>query len=176
MENHPPIGTMIAFETRQEDSTHVASSTLAERLPAMCGSATLATEVSSTSMNVASITVSAMIHGLMAGRVGELLGVERLHLPACMGQVRARLVEAVQRGDLVVVGAGKFVLRLNHFHVIRHARLKAVARLFHLLPRQLYSKVRHIHLAARAGELRHRRLYFKRHTIANVLLLLLQLT
>src|SRR6202795_5156507 len=34
----------------------------------MCGSATLAMLVSSTSMNVASVTVSAMIHGLTAGR------------------------------------------------------------------------------------------------------------
>ncbi len=41
---------------------------LAERLPAMWGRATLATLVSSTSMKVASITVMAMIHGLMALR------------------------------------------------------------------------------------------------------------
>ncbi len=37
-------------------STHVASSLVAERLPAMYGSATDAMEVSSTSMKVASIT------------------------------------------------------------------------------------------------------------------------
>ena len=41
---------------------------LAPRLPAMCGSATLAMEVSSTSMNVASVTASAITHGLTAGR------------------------------------------------------------------------------------------------------------
>src|SRR5262252_4545298 len=40
---------------------------LAERLPAMCGSDTLTTLVSSTSMKVASITEMAMIHGLMFG-------------------------------------------------------------------------------------------------------------
>ena len=34
----------------------------------MCGRATLAMEVSSTSMNVASVTVIAMIQGLIAGR------------------------------------------------------------------------------------------------------------
>ncbi len=39
------------------------SSTLAERFPAMCGSETFATLVSSTSMNVASITVKAMTQG-----------------------------------------------------------------------------------------------------------------
>ena len=42
------------------------SSLPAERLPAMCGKATLAMVVSSTSMNVASVTARAMIHGLTA--------------------------------------------------------------------------------------------------------------
>ena len=42
------------------------SSTLAERLPAMCGSDTLATLVSRTSMNVASITVAAISHGFIS--------------------------------------------------------------------------------------------------------------
>jgi len=37
------------------------------KLPAMCGSATLATLVSSTSMKVASITTPAIIHGFIAG-------------------------------------------------------------------------------------------------------------
>ncbi len=37
-------------------STQVDSSVVAERDPAMCGSETVATEVSSTSMKVASIT------------------------------------------------------------------------------------------------------------------------
>ena len=36
----------------------------------MCGRATLAMEVSSTSMNVARVTVMATIHGLMRGRQG----------------------------------------------------------------------------------------------------------
>ena len=39
---------------------------VADRLPAICGSATLAILVSSTSMNVASVTVSAIGHGLIA--------------------------------------------------------------------------------------------------------------
>ena len=34
----------------------------------MCGSATLAMAVSSSSMNVAKVTVTAMTHGLIAGR------------------------------------------------------------------------------------------------------------
>ena len=47
--------------------TQVASSVVADRLPAMCGSATFATEVSSTSINVASITETAISHGLNVG-------------------------------------------------------------------------------------------------------------
>src|SRR6266545_4591025 len=48
-------------------STQVDSSVVAERLPAMCGSETLATEVSRTSMNVASITEAAISQGLKLG-------------------------------------------------------------------------------------------------------------
>src|ERR1039458_9743326 len=40
---------------------------VAERLPAMCGRATLATEESSTTMKVASMTETATIHGLTLG-------------------------------------------------------------------------------------------------------------
>src|ERR1700751_338909 len=58
----------MAFETRYEVRTHVLSSCPAERLPAMCGKATLAIEVSSTSMKVASVTARAIIHGFTAGR------------------------------------------------------------------------------------------------------------
>src|SRR5271155_114328 len=60
----------MAFATRYAVSTHVASSTLEDKLPAMCGSATLATLVSSTSMKVASITVPAITQGLITGRAG----------------------------------------------------------------------------------------------------------
>src|SRR2546427_7987378 len=59
----------MAFETRYDVSTHVLSSCPAERLPAICGNATLAMLVSSTSMNVASVTAMAMIQGLTAGGV-----------------------------------------------------------------------------------------------------------
>src|SRR5271157_4397922 len=67
-ESQPLRGRTMALETRYEVSTQVLSSCPAERLPAICGSATLAMLVSSTSMNVASVTVRAMIHGLTAGR------------------------------------------------------------------------------------------------------------
>src|SRR5580658_4877517 len=67
-ESHPLSGRTMAFETRYEVNIHVLSSWPAERLPAMCGSATLAMLVSSTSMNVARVTVRAMTQGLTAGR------------------------------------------------------------------------------------------------------------
>jgi hypothetical protein len=55
----------MAFETRYDVSTHVDSSAPAERFPEMCGSATLAIEVSRTSMNVARVTVTATTQGLI---------------------------------------------------------------------------------------------------------------
>src|SRR5581483_10531825 len=58
---------MIAFATRYEVSAQDASSTLAERLPAICGRDTFTTVVSSTSMKVANITATATIQGLTCG-------------------------------------------------------------------------------------------------------------
>jgi hypothetical protein len=55
---------MMALATRYEVSAHVASSMEADRLPAMCGSDTLTTVVSSTSMKVANMTETAISHGL----------------------------------------------------------------------------------------------------------------
>ena len=63
--SQPVIGRMIAFATRYDVSAHVASSMVADRLPAMCGSDTFTTVVSSTSMKVANITETAMSQGLM---------------------------------------------------------------------------------------------------------------
>ena len=78
------MGSTIALATRYEVSTQVASSWLMERLPAMCGSATLAMLVSSTSMKVASVTVMAMAHGLKRGRhsaftAGTMESIARAH-------------------------------------------------------------------------------------------------
>src|SRR5271154_3732032 len=74
-ENQPLIGKTMAFETKYEVSTHVLSSWPADSPPAICGSATLATLVSSTSMNVANVTTRAMIHGFTAGRHVESAGM-----------------------------------------------------------------------------------------------------
>src|SRR5690348_2255939 len=110
----------------------------------MCGSATLATLVSSTSMKVASMTVMAMIHGLTC-----LFCVHRLHLSGGVREAGARLVVTIERGDLVVAGPRQFVLRGDHFDVVRDAGLEPVARLLHFLPRQLNSEVRDLDFAAR---------------------------
>src|ERR1039457_1421214 len=81
----------MAFETRYEVSTQVASSTVEERLPAMCGKATLATLVSRTSMNVASITVRAMIHGLTETPVLLATLVSRTSMNVASITVRAMI-------------------------------------------------------------------------------------
>src|ERR1700749_4909127 len=65
--SQPLIGKTMALDTRYEVSTHVLSSLLAPRLPAMCGSATFAMLVSSTSMNAASDTTNAISQGLALG-------------------------------------------------------------------------------------------------------------
>src|SRR6185295_4379201 len=62
--SQPVIGRMIALATRYDVSAQVASSVVADIVLAMCGSDTLTTVVSSTSMKVANITAMATIHGL----------------------------------------------------------------------------------------------------------------
>src|SRR3954468_454575 len=64
--SQPVMGKMIAFATRYDVNAQVASSGVAERLPAMCGSETLTTVVSSTSMKVLIITAEATSHGLIS--------------------------------------------------------------------------------------------------------------
>src|SRR6185295_2903889 len=63
--SQPVIGRMNAFATRYDVSAHVASSIDTDRLPAICGSDTLTTVVSSTSMKVANITDTAISQGFM---------------------------------------------------------------------------------------------------------------
>src|SRR5271156_2275085 len=53
---------MIPAATRYDVTTHAISSTLAEKLPCMCGSETLTIELSSTSSTVPSITENAITH------------------------------------------------------------------------------------------------------------------
>src|SRR6476659_5425154 len=65
--NQLVAGRMMAFETRYLVKTHVASSVDADRFPAMYGSETFATEVSSTSIKVASMMETAISHGLTLG-------------------------------------------------------------------------------------------------------------
>lgn len=64
--SHPVIGRMMALATRYDVNVHVASSLLDDRLPAMCGSETLTTVVSSTSMKVLDMTAIAISQGLIS--------------------------------------------------------------------------------------------------------------
>src|ERR1700732_4459481 len=64
-ESQPDSGSTMALDTRYDVSTQVDSSAPADKFPEICGSATFAMEVSSTSMNVASVTVTAITQGLM---------------------------------------------------------------------------------------------------------------
>jgi hypothetical protein len=68
------MGKMTALATRYDVSVQVASSVVADKLPAMWGRETFTTVVSSTSMKVLLITAIATSHGLIsvaAGRVNE---------------------------------------------------------------------------------------------------------
>ncbi len=70
--NQPAIGRMMAFDTRYDVTTHVPSSYVAPMLPAMCGMDTLTTVVSSTSMNVASMTAMVTIQGFTGLRLSGI--------------------------------------------------------------------------------------------------------
>src|SRR5882757_4927311 len=65
--SQPEIVNTMPLATRYDVSAQVASSLLDDRLPAICGSATFTMVVSSTSMNAASVTATAMSHGLWRG-------------------------------------------------------------------------------------------------------------
>src|SRR5580698_4504633 len=53
----------------------------------------------------------------MSTLIAPSLGVNLFHLADRSRQVRSRLIEPVQRRDLVVVGARQGILRLDHFDV-----------------------------------------------------------
>src|SRR5271157_626616 len=57
------------------------------------------------------------------------LRVGLFHLPNRTGKVGAGLVEAVERQDLVVVGARQGILGGNHFDVVGHAGQETIAGL-----------------------------------------------
>src|SRR5579875_3575991 len=109
----------MAFETRYDVSTHVLSSLLAPRLPAIYGSATLAMLVSSTSMNAASATTTAISHGLCFGcqrcsgraaRVSALADIHARH----GGHARPQpVIRVLARIDIDAHGNP-----LHDFHVI----------------------------------------------------------
>src|SRR5208337_2652357 len=77
---------MIPAATRYEVTTHAISSTLAEKLPCICGSETLTIELSSTSSTVPSITANAITH----------LRVEENSCTSCVGWVRVLGATAIE--------------------------------------------------------------------------------
>ncbi len=72
--SHPLMGRITALAIRYEVNTQVASSTLADTLPAMCGRLTFTTDVSSTSMMALDMTAIAISQRF----TGELLDSEGL--------------------------------------------------------------------------------------------------
>ena len=102
---------MMALATRYDVSTQVASSMVAERLPAMCGSDTLTTVVSSTSMKVQNITEMATIQGLTC-RCSDIAG-------GVAGTMRSELFQ-----DTVVRACSRVSLasRTQHAKKPRHAK------------------------------------------------------
>src|SRR3546814_18579044 len=87
-DRQPLIGRAMAVAKVYEVSTQVASSCVADELPAMCSSETLAMERSSTSIKAAMATTGAMIQGLIwrevplpaasAVKIGRASGRERV--------------------------------------------------------------------------------------------------
>ena len=63
------MGRTTALAARYEVNTQVASSTVAERLPAMCGRLTFTTVVSSTTMAALIMTAMATGQGFLIGWV-----------------------------------------------------------------------------------------------------------
>jgi len=53
-----------------------------------------------------------------------LLRVNLFHLSHGTGQIGAGLVESIERGNLIVIGAREGVLRLNNFNVVATPALK----------------------------------------------------
>ena len=72
--NQPDKGKTIPFATKYDVSTHVLSSWLAPKDPAICDKDTLVIVVSNTSMNAAKLTTHATSHGLNPGATEDVSG------------------------------------------------------------------------------------------------------
>src|SRR5712692_4195510 len=103
------------------------------------------------------------------------LCVNLFHPPCGTRQVCARLVEAVQRRNLVIVRASQRILRLDYFYIVRHSRFEAVSRLIHFFSRKLHAQVGHLHFISRRLQVQQRRLHIQRDLIPQVIFLLIQL-
>ena len=77
-----------------------------------------------------------MQQSVQPGRICDntsLLRIRVLDVAHGTRQVRPRLIETIQRFDLVIAGAGEFILRREHFDVGGHARLEAALRVWRLI-------------------------------------------
>src|SRR5271165_3524785 len=77
------------------------------------------------------------------------LRVGLFHLSNGTREVSSCLVKAVECGNLVVVGAGQRILRLNDFNVVGDAGAEAVASLIDFFFGQLNAEIGDLHFVAR---------------------------
>src|SRR5215475_4599765 len=103
-----------------------------------------------------------------------LLRVNFFHLADSSRIIRTRLIESVERHNLVIIRSCQGVLGLDHFNVVRHARLEAVARLINLFFRQLNPQIRYLHFVPPRLQIQQRRLHVQRNRIAQVRFLFVQ--
>src|SRR5439155_14094788 len=127
--SHPLMGRIMALETRYDVSTQVLSSLLAPRLPAMCGSATLAMLVSSTSMNAAIATTMAISQGLNRGFQGaSTMGAVSATSAIDSLDVDLGFDRHSRTQSVIVVLAGVQIdahrNALNHLHIIPRGVLR----------------------------------------------------
>src|SRR5581483_7735327 len=147
----------MALPTRYDVSAQVASSTLAERLPAMCGNETLTTVVSSTSMKVPNITAMATIHGFTWGMAAGASGMLALDTggagdrPCCPFQadtgIDDQMVEVAVGPILIEVAANIIFPRpvgLKNERLRVDFQTQPAAHSLHsLLPRRVNEYVKH---------------------------------
>src|SRR5215469_5763929 len=122
------------------------------------GSSTPAALSNSTSMSTLIVSSS---------RIGPF------HLPNRAREVGASLIEAVKRGDLVVVGAGERILGRNNLDIVGNPGFEAVAGLVDFLARQFNAEVCDLHFIAGRLQIEQGCFHIESDLVPQILLLLL---
>src|SRR5208283_5855690 len=104
----------------------------------------------------------------------SLLRVRLFHLPNRTREVRASLVEPVERQDLVVVGTRQGILGGNHFDVVGYPGLETIASLADLFLCQINAEIGHLNFATGRIEIEQRGFHVEGDLIAQISLLLLE--